>query len=384
MSRRLFAFSAIVSLFILALSGCSKPVPPQGGFEKPISIGLILPMKGNYATYGTLCKNSIDLAVDAVNNNGGISGRKLEILAGDDASNGNIAKSIAEQYVIVQKVSAIVGPYTSQSAMEAAPSVDKGGVPMVAIRASDPSITQVGKYIFRACYVSTYQGTILGCFAGHDLGLKRAAVIYNSSDPNSKTLIDNFKKEFAKFGGVLVSEKSYDMNTTDYTTQVSEVAKASPDVILLPDFEDKAGLIMKKASEMGVKATFLGTDLWDPANLVKVAGDAAVGSYFTAHFSPDDPDKKVQEFVSLYKDEYGTKPGESAALSYDAISLVIEAIKQANSDNPAKTREALANLKNFRGVTGMFSFDKDRNPKKGGTIMKVEPNAQVFVKHIKP
>ncbi len=384
MSKRLYALFIVISLFILALSGCSKPVPPQGGFEKPIKIGLILPMKGNLETYGTLCKNAIDIAVEEVNDKGGISGRKIEVLPGDDTANEKVAASITNQYVDIQKVSAIIGPYTTQSSTLAAPVANKAGVPMITIRASDPNITQIGNYIFRACYVNTYQGTILGRFAGQDLKLKRVAVMYNTSNPDAKTLIDNFKQELGKSGGILVGEQSYDPNTTDFTAQVSEVAKAGPDAILLTDFDSKDGLIIKKAADMGVKCTFLGTDLWNPENLLKVAGDAAVGSYFTAHFSPNDPDKKVQEFVELYKSDYGTKPGPSAALSYDAISLVIEAIKRANSSDPGKIRDALANIKNFKGATGTFSFDKDRNPKKGGTILKIEQNAQVFVKHVEP
>lgn len=384
MSKRLYALFIVISLFILALSGCSKPVPPQGGFEKPIKIGLILPMKGNLETYGTLCKNAIDIAVEEVNDKGGISGRKIEVLPGDDTANEKVAASITNQYVDIQKVSAIIGPYTTQSSTLAAPVANKAGVPMITIRASDPNITQIGNYIFRACYVNTYQGTILGRFAGQDLKLKRVAVMYNTSNPDAKTLIDNFKQELGKSGGILVGEQSYDPNTTDFTAQISEVAKTGPDAILLTDFDSKDGLIIKKAADMGVKCIFLGTDLWNPENLLKVAGDAAVGSYFTAHFSPNDPDKKVQEFVELYKSDYGTKPGPSAALSYDAISLVIEAIKRANSSDPGKIRDALANIKNFKGATGTFSFDKDRNPKKGGTILKIEQNAQVFVKHVEP
>lgn len=384
MSKRLYALFIVISLFILALSGCSKPVPPQGGFEKPIKIGLILPMKGNLEIYGTLCKNAIDLAVEEVNDKGGILGRKIEVLPGDDTANEKVAANITNQYVDIQKVSAIVGPYTTQSSTLAAPVANKAGVPMITIRASDANITQIGNYIFRACYVNTYQGTILGRFAGQDLKLKRVAVMYNTSNPDAKALIDNFRQEFGKSGGTLVGEQSYDPNTTDFTAQVSEVAKASPDAILLTDFDNKDGLIIKKAADMGVKCAFLGTDLWNPENLLKVAGNAAVGSYFTAHFSPNDPDKKVQEFVDLYNSDYGTKPGPSAALSYDAISLVIEAIKRANSSDPGKIRDALASIKNFKGATGTFSFDKDRNPKKGGTILKIEQTAQVFVKHVEP
>ncbi|MCL6471305.1 MAG: ABC transporter substrate-binding protein [Firmicutes bacterium] len=384
MSKRLIFLVTAIFLLALASSGCSKPVPPQGGFEKPIKIGLILPMKGELENYGLLCKNAIDLAVDDVNSKGGVLGRKIEIFPGDDSSNENVAASIAAQFAQVQKVSAIVGPYTNQSAISAGPYANRLGVPMIAIRASEPNITQIGSYVFRACYVDKYQGTVLARFTERDLKLKKAAAIYNSGDPGAKDLIDNFKQEFEKLGGKVESVQVYDINATDFTAQVNEVAKTSPEVILLPDFEDKAGLIMKQVAEKGIKCTFLGTDLWNGENLLKIAGDVAVGSYFTAHFSPEDPDARVQEFVDLYQSDYGNKPGPSAALSYDAISLVIEAIKRANSDDPKKIRDALATIRGFKGVTGTFSFDEERNPKKGGTILKLEKDAQVFVKRIDP
>jgi branched-chain amino acid transport system substrate-binding protein len=232
--------------------------------------------------------------------------------------------------------------------------------------------------------VDTYQGTILGRFAGRDLKAKKAAVIYNSGDEDAKTLINNFKQEIEKSGGKVETVQSYDSKTTDFTSQLSEVEKVKPDVVLLPDFEDKAGQIIKKAAKMGIKTTYLGTDFWNVANLVKIAGKAAVGSYLTDHFSPEDPNPRVQKFVDLYDGDYGARPGPSAALSYDAISLVAEAMKKANSSDPERIRAALASIKNFKGVTGTYSFDDNRNPIKGGVILKVLEDGQTFEKRIEP
>ena len=389
MSKRLFSLSFIViSLIIislaLSLSGCSKPVPPQGAFEQTIKIGLILPLKGDYEKYGTLCKNGIDLAIDEINAKGGVNGKNLEVIPGNDTSDGRIAASIALNYAEVQKVSAIIGPYTSESALLAAPIANRAGVPMVAIRTSETSITKIGNYIFRACYVDTYQGTILGRFAGRDLKAKKAAVIYNSGDNDAKTLINNFKQEIAKYGGKVETIQSYDSKTTDFTLLVSELQKVKPDVVLLPDFEDKAGQIMKKAAEMGFKTTYLGTDFWNVERVVKIAGKAAVGSYLTDHFSPEDPNPQTQKFVDSYDGDYGIKPGPSAALSYDAVMLVAEAMKKADSADPEKIRAALTSIKNFKGAAGTYTFDTDRNPIKGGVILKVLADGQTFEKRIEP
>jgi len=385
-SKRLFILLIVFALLGVVLSGCSEPVPPRGGLEKTIKIGLILPMKGDYETYGLLSKQAIDLAIDEANAKGGILGYELEVVPGDDASNPNVTSHVAEQLTGVQKVVAIVGPYTNQSAVVAAPVANRDGVPMVAIRASETNITSVGKYIFRACYVDTYQGVLLGRFASQDLKVKKVAVIYNSEDKDAKVLIDNFKRELTTRDINDIKVKSYDGETVDFAPLLEELAGDQPDAILVNDFPDKVGVIIKQAREMGIKSTFLGTDFLGTNinSLLNVAGDAAAGTYFSSHFTPEDPDKKVQEFVELYEGDYGTKPGISSALSYDAVSLVIEAIKKADSTDPKKINNALAGIKNFKGVSGVFSFDDDRNPIKGGVIMKVVENGQTFEKRIEP
>lgn len=389
MSKRLLALSfTIVSLLIisltLSLSGCSKPVPPQGAFEQTIKVGLILPLKGDYEKYGTLCKNGIDLAVDEINARGGINGKNLEVIPGNDTSEPKVAASIALNYAEVQKVSAIIGPYTTQSAQLAAPIANRAGVPMLAIRASETNVTRIGQNIFRACYVDTYQGTILGRFAGQNLKAKKAAVVYNNGDEDAKTLVNNFKQQIERYGGKVVSIQSYANNATDFTAQVSELAKVKPDVVLLPDFEDKAGQVMKKAAAMGIKTTYLGTEFWNVEQLIKIAGQAAIGSYLSDHFSPDDPNSETQRFVESYEGDYGIKPGPSAALSYDAVLLVAEAMKKADSTDPEKIRKALASLKSFKGVSGTYTFDADRNPVKGGVILKVLADGQAFKERIEP
>lgn len=384
MRKRLLVSVALCVLAAILISGCSEPVPVKNVSSEKIKIGLILPQKGDFATYGLLCKNAIDLAVDEVNSRGGIAGRDIEAIPGDDASIANVAASITQQYTQIQKVSAIVGPYTTESSLTGAPVANRDGVPMIAIRASEPSVTQIGKYIFRACYVDIYQGTLLGQFAGKDLKAKKAAVIYNTDDQDAKLLIDNFKNKLKEYGCKVESVQTYDGKVNDYTSLVKELGVVRPDVVLLPDFEDRAGLIIKEIAKAGIKTTFLGTDLWKADNLIKIAGKDAEGSYFSSHFSPEDPNKTVQEFVDLYEGDFGIKPGPTAALAYDAMNLVIEAMKQSKSTEPAKIRDALANIRNFKGVTGTFKFDEDRNPIKGGVILKVERDGVVFEKRIEP
>jgi len=384
MIKRLILILSALLLLVVALAGCSEPMPVNKESESTIKIGLILPMKGDLGIYGSLSKRAIDLVVDEVNSKGGLLGRKIEVIPGDDASNPNTVQHIANEYTQIRKVSAILGPLTSQSALMAAPVANRDGVPLVTIRSSEQNVTAIGKYIYRACYVDSYQGILLGRFAGRDLKAKKAAVIYNSEDQDAKALIDNFRSEFESFGGKLETVQVYDNNATDFKAQLKEVEKVKPDVVLLNDFDDKSGSIMKQAAEMGINCTFLGTDFWNAHKLVEVAGAAAEGSYFTAHFSADDPNKKVRDFVDLYKGDYVAEPEASAALSYDAMFLLVEAIKQANSAEPERISSALAKIEKFEGVTGTYKFDEDRNPVKGGVIMKVENGKAKFEKRIEP
>jgi branched-chain amino acid transport system substrate-binding protein len=382
--RRLFIVTVALAVITVLLSSCAEPVPPKGDAGRVITIGLILPLEGDYATFGQLCKNAIDLAVDQVNSSGGLLGMQIDAVPGNDGAGDVVAANAAEQFTQIQHVAAIVGPYTTQSSLAAASVCQANRTPMIAIRASEPQVTAAGSYIFRACYVDAYQGTLLGRFAAGDLKAGVAVAVYNQDDKSSSELINRFKKEIELGGGRLASVISYSESTKDFSKIAGKIAKEEPDVVLLPDFEDKAGMIIDNANRAGVKTVYLGTDLWDTEKLFKVAGKACLGSYVSRHFSPDDPNGRVKKFVSLYKDDYGVKPGPSAALAYDAINLTIEAIKKANSADPEKIRAALTETKNFRGVTGDFIFDENRNPLKGGAIVKIVEGGEKFEKRIEP
>ncbi|OFW33664.1 MAG: hypothetical protein A2074_02270 [Candidatus Aquicultor primus] len=368
----------------MVLSGCSEPVPTKSEGEDTIKIGLILPMKGELEVYGVLSKRAIDLAVDEINAQGGLLGMKVETIDGDDASNPNVSSHIANEYTQIRRVSAIVGPFTTQSALTAAPVANRDGVPLITIRSSEANITAIGKYIFRAGYVDSYQGTMLGEFAGRELKAKKAAVIFNTEDQDAQALVDAFKKAVTAYGGKVETVQSYGSDVTDFSAQLKEVAKVKPDVILLNDYDDKSSLIMKQAAELNITAKYLGTDFWNAFSLVKEAGAAAEGSYYTAHFSADDPNPKVQDFVELYEGDYVAKPELSSALSYDAMHLLFEAIKRADSTRPEKIATALAGIKNFEGVTGKFTFDENRNPIKGSVIMTIKDGKPVFAKRMEP
>jgi branched-chain amino acid transport system substrate-binding protein len=385
--RRFLAAAIVcvsISILAIALTGCAEPVPPVTDKGQTISIGLILPMDGDYAKYGQLCKNAIDLAVDKVNSGGGIMGMQVEAIAGNDGAGDMAAKSAAEQFVSVQHVSAIVGPYTNQSSLAAASVCQENHTPMISIRASERNITQVGNCVFRACYIDTYQGDILGRFAARDLKAKRAVVVFNKGDENSGKLIDNFKREMERGGGEVVAEIPYEQATNDFVDIGRKLSELKPDVVLLPDYEDKAGLVIKEAAYRGTETTYLGTDLWDTGKLYKIAGKACLNSYLPRHFSPDDSSPEVEKFVKLYESDYGVKPGPSAALAYDAINLVFEAMRRVNSADPREIRKALSGIHDYKGVTGNYTFDTDRNPQKGGVIVKIVEGGERFEKRINP
>jgi branched-chain amino acid transport system substrate-binding protein len=255
---------------------------------------------------------------------------------------------------------------------------------MISIRASERNITQVGNCVFRACYLDTFQGDIIGRFAARDLKAKRAVVVFNKGDENSGELIGNFKREIERGGGEVIAEISYEQTTDDFTDIGRELSKLKPDVVLLPDYEDKAGLIIEEAASRGIETTYLGTDLWDTGKLYKIAGKACLNSYLPRHFSPEDSSPEAKKFVKLYESDYGAKPGPSAALAYDAINLVLEAMKKANSADPREIRKALSGIHDYKGVTGNYTFDAGRNPQKGGAVVKIVEGGEKFEKRINP
>jgi branched-chain amino acid transport system substrate-binding protein len=178
--------------------------------------------------------------------------------------------------------------------------------------------------------------------------------------------------------------ESYSKDDVDFSALLTKVAAVKPDVLFLPDYYNKVGLIAKQAREKGIKSIFLGGDGWDSPDLVKIAGKAVEGGYFSNHYSPEDPRPEVQNFIKKYRAKYGSTPDALATLGYDATSILLSGIERAKSDDPVAVSRVLAQTKNLRVVSGRISYDKDGNPIKSAVVIEIVNGQQKFKTTVNP
>jgi branched-chain amino acid transport system substrate-binding protein len=177
---------------------------------------------------------------------------------------------------------------------------------------------------------------------------------------------------------------TYVQKDMDFQSLLRKVKRANPDVIFLPGYYQEAGLIIKQARALGINAPFLGGDGWDSPKLFEIAGPAIKGNFISSHFAPDDKDPKVQAFVKSYEAAYKTKPGAMAALGYDAIGIVADAIKRAKSTSSVDINAAIISTKNYPGVTGSITIDENRNSKKAAVILEMTATDFIFKNKVTP
>lgn len=340
-----------------------------------IKLGSIGPLSGGVAVYGTEARNAIELAVEEINAAGGVLGnvekeipaKKFLLISEDDEGNPEKSVSAYKKLVTKDKVKLIVGSLTSGCTLAITPLAQAQKVVLVAPAATNPAITDAGNYIFRACYTDPFQGTVGAKFAAENLGTKRAAVLYDIGNDYSVGLRDNFVKKFTDEGGEIVANESYTTGDKDFNAQLTKIKNANPDVVYLPDYYGTVALISKQLRAQGITTPTVGPDGWD--GLAEGAGDELLNGFYSNHYASDSSDEKVQKFAASYKAKFGSAPTSFAALAYDSVYMIKDAIVSAGSSDPEAVRAALENT-NGDYVTGHMTFDEHHNPVKTAVILE--------------
>ena len=375
----------VIVLLALAFS-CSKSGEDNtNANHSTIKIGYFGDLTGPTFNFGQSAINGVLMAASEVNQAGGINGRQIDVVIEDDKGSPEEAARLTAKLIDQDKVVAIIAGGTSGNSRAAAPKAQASHIPMISPSSTDPAVTQTGDYIFRACFVDTFQGEVMASFAINTLKAKKAAILFDFNSPYSKGLTDYFKLSFARLGGSIVSEQTYTQGDADFKGQLSTIKSAEPDVIYIPGYYGDVALIVKQARLIGLTQPLLGADGWDAPELWQLGGDALNGAYITTHYSLDDPSPAIQTFVELYKQRYGNLlPDAHAALAYDAARLLFDALARIGSTDSDKLREALAQTKNFPGVTGVISMDADRNAVKPAVVLKLQDVKSIYQETIQP
>lgn len=349
----------------LAVHGCAPKAENGGGpaaTEGEIVIGEYSSLTGSEETFGQSTHDGIMLAIDEVNAGGGVDGRRIRVITEDDQSQPGEAANAVKKLIEQNNVVAILGEVASSNTLAAAPICQANQVPMITPASTHLRVTQVGDYIFRTCFVDTWQGEVLGNYIAKNLGMTRAAILLDAGSEYSTALAALFRRTFEANAGTIVAELSYAKGDIDFEQQLTAIAAAAPEIVFVPGYYTEVGNIAVQARKLGLTMPFAGGDGWESPRLLQAAGEALEGSFYTNHFHVDDPAREVQAFVEKYRRRYGTPPDAVAALSYDAARLLADAIERAGSTDGPALRDALAATKDFEGVTGRITFGPERNP----------------------
>lgn len=359
----------IAALLVVSMAfvGCKK------GDDNTIKIGGIAPLSGAVAVYGVECTNGVNLAVEEINAAGGIKGKKIAYIAEDDE--GDPAKSVnAYKKLTTQDgIRMIIGSLTSGCTIALTASAQAQGVIQIAPAATAEAVTDAGNYIFRTCFIDPFQGSIGGKFAAVNLGKKNAAILYDIGNDYSVGLQENFVKEFTKNGGSIVAMESYSTGDKDFNAQLTKIKAANPDVVYLPDYYGTVALIAKQLRNQGIDAPIIGADGWD--GLTDNAGDEVLNGFYSNHYAADSSDPAVQAFVKNFKAKYGKEPNAFAALGYDSMYLLKDAILKAGTTDAKAVRDALEKT-DADYVTGHIKFDEKHNPVKSAVMIELVKNAE--------
>lgn len=370
-----FAFVLVIAMIATSLVAAQD-----------IKVGGIGPVTGEAATFGVSTKNGMTMAVEEWNAKGGVfGGRKVKLIFEDDKGDPAEGATVYTKLIQQDGVVAIVGTVMSKVTLAGAPICQAAGIPMISPTSTNEKVTLVGDYIYRACFIDPFQGTVGATFAFKDLKAKKAAAIFDIGNDYTKGLAENFKATFEKLAGKgsVVAYEGHPSGATDFKAQLTKILAAKPAVLYVPDYYNDVGLIAKQARELGYKGPMVGGDGWDSPDLVKIGGKAVENGFFTNHYSPADKRPIVQDFVKKYTAKFGAEPDALAALAYDAMQIMLDSIKRAGSTKGSDIRDALAKT-NLDVVSGKVTFDANRNPIKSAVIIEIKDGKQVYRTTVNP
>lgn len=378
-----FLHSLILLIFLIPSSLLTAQLSDQYSHSEPIEIAAVFSKTGLAAAHNRPLLEMTKLAVKNLNNNGGLLGRPVKLIVFDNLST-PIGSALAAYKIVEQKIPAVIGAHWSSHSIAMSDILQQAGIPMISPGSTNPEVTRGKDYIFRTCFIDSFQGLAMAKFAYDDLNAQTAVVLSNIDEDYSTTLSYFFSSSFSKRGGKILSEIGYRGDATDFKQHIEPIIQLAPDVIYLPGYTRDSGLFIKQARKLGVKSTFLGGDAWDEI-IEEWGGESVNGSFQSAPWHPNVPFSNSKQIQLLYFSSYGREINNmSSPLAYDAVMVLADAIKRAGSTDPAAIRKSLAKT-DYMGATGKITFDENGDPiEKPAIIIEFKNNTRVFKKTVTP
>lgn len=380
-----FVAASAAAVMALSLAGCSGGSMDDSSSSSAkasgdsITIGTVTTNSGTAAAYGEAEVKGFELAVSEINAKGGINGKKVKLESMDDKGDATEASNAYNKLAGDNNVLAVAGPTISATTAAVAPLADQSKLVTIAPAATSDSI-ETGNYLFRTCFKDSYQGEVAARFAAENLKVKKVAVLYGTGDPYSSGVGEAFAKAAEKLGlEVVDKESSSSADDTEYSAQLQKIQASGAELLYAPYYYSVAGpYIIPQARSVGFEGYVMGPDGYDG---LKLTGDKSQynKTYYTTHYSADDnTNTKVQDFIKSYKSKNNAEPNTFAALGYDTIYMIKQAIEKAGENATREdVRNAVAGM-TFDGVTGKFTMDKSGSPTKSVTVLEMKDGKPVY------
>ena len=381
----------LILILSMVLSACGG----GAGQAKTIKVGVIAELTGDIPAVGASCKNAAEMAVQQVNDAGGLevggTKYKVELYIEDNAGKADQSASSAQKLITQQNVVAIIGPNASRYAIPASEIAESSKVVLISPWSTNPKTTlnantnESKKYVFRAAFIDPFQGRVIAKFALDNLKATKAAVLYDVASEYNKGIAEFFKSTYEENGGTIVAFETYTTGDKDFSAQLTKIKDAGPEVIFLPNYYSEVPLQIQQAHRLGIDVPFLGSDSWGSSELITLCGSDCEGYYFSTHYAADAATPVATKFIEAYKAKYGNTPDDVAALTFDSFGLLWQALQTAGSVDREAVREAMAKIPNYEGVTGNMSFTEGSgDPIKSAVILQVKGDKFVWFANANP
>ncbi|MBU3917877.1 ABC transporter substrate-binding protein [bacterium] len=347
-----------------------------------IRVAVIGAKSGSTAIINSTMFRMARILVADLNKNGGVIGKKIDLIELDNRGT-PLGSGQAAEIAVKSDVTAVIGAIYSSNSLAMAPIFQKAGIPMISPSSTATQLTLIGNYIFRVCYTDMFQGEVMAQFAREQFGAKKVMVITNTDSRYSIGLAKVFIENFIKMGGEKIWEEDYLDKITNLNQLNKRIIQLNPDLIFLPGHPLISAKIIRNVRRSGNKIVFLGGDGMT-SEMYHYAGKELDGNYFSNHWHRDDPNRKSREMIKKFGPALGVISQASSALTYDAIMILVDAITKANSLNRGDIRDALAKTKGFEGATGVITFDTNGDPRKQAVIFKLRDRDADYFKTILP
>ena len=380
---------ALVTFASAALLAACGNVGPAGGGAKAagteigdtVKFGFNFEESGQTAAYGGAEQKAAQLAVDEINEAGGIDGKKIEVKNYDNKSDTGEAANLTTKLATQDKVNVMIGPATSGATAASADKADAAGVPLLAPSATQDGLTEGHDYLFIAAFQDNFQGKLMAKYATDNLKAKKVILYTDNGSDYAKGVAKSFRETFK---GEIVEESTFTSGDTDFKANLTKFKDKDFDVLVIPGYYNEAGKIVNQARSMGIDKPILGPDGLNGDEFVQQATkDYASNIFFiTAFANKGDVSDKTKHFLEAYKAKYKEEPSMFAALAYDAVYMAADAAKGAKSSTDIK--DNLAKLKDFEGVTGKMTMNKDHTPEKSAFMVTMNKGETEKVEIVQP